>query len=71
MERIYRYENWKALCKNPPIHSEIDSNSNCPCSLMPEILSDNDEYHNGETIYEITAQCQFNGEIRYYVKFSK
>ena len=72
MERVYLYDNWDALSKNPPAHGEIDDMAGeCFYPLRPLIISSSETYGNGEYALQVKANCPEHGEITYFVRFIK
>jgi len=72
MDKVFIYDNYKHLGKNPPQHNAVDSAFNgCDMLLSPQKVSAHEIIQNDKVILEITGVCPIHGVVSYYVRFIK
>ena len=71
MDYIFKYENWKAFAKMPPIHGDCDDDAkNCPFAV--KIVAINLGTGSVKLKKEVTGFCPVCKEtVKFFVVFDK
>jgi hypothetical protein len=72
MDKVFIYDNFKHLTKNPPVHKAIDYIfNNCEHEIMPFRISSHEIIHKNKIILSVYGICQIHGKVNYLVTFIK
>jgi hypothetical protein len=72
MRKVFIFDNWIHLTKNPPLHSGVDYIfNNCEQSLKPIKIINSEIINAKRVILTVIGMCQEHGEVEYYVSFVK
>ena len=70
MNKVFLYEDFKHLEKNPPQHREVDYIfHDCENELKPVQISDEEIINDKKIITKITGLCSKHGYICFFISF--